>query len=53
MLATILDLITSLLKAIPFFNKWFSRTEAEKNKDIQKKVDEESENMKDTGRPKW
>lgn len=50
---TLLDLITSLLKAIPIFNRWFNKTPVEKKDEVVKDVDKESGKMKDTGRPTW
>ncbi len=50
-MASILDILVGILKAIPFFDKWFTKTPLEKEKEEKKKVDQEHEENKKRGRP--
>ena len=53
MIQSILAGIVALLQAIPFFDKWFSKTATEK---VEKKLDAHRDNINDakkTGRPSW
>jgi hypothetical protein len=51
-MAAILEAILALLKAIPYFDKWFSKSPAEKVADAKDKSREEIDEFKKTGRPK-
>lgn len=51
MIGAILEFLTDLLKAIPFFDKWFTKSTVEKIQDEKRKVDEEHDKNVKAGRP--
>ena len=53
MVQTILALILAVFKSIPYFDKWFSKTPQEKIEEGQAKLDQEQQDLKDSGRPQW
>lgn len=51
MISSIVDLIVQILKSIPFFDKWFTKTELEKENEKKQQVDKEQDSNQNTKRP--
>jgi hypothetical protein len=52
-IGALLEAIVSLIKAIPIFDKWFTKTPTQKIEDGKQAIDHEEHAVKDGGRPKW
>jgi hypothetical protein len=50
-LETILGVLVGVLKAIPYFDKWFTKTPTQKVEEGKEQVREDSDHMAQTGRP--
>ena len=48
---TIINLILEIFKKIPYFDKWLSKTELQKEEEAKQKVDKEHDQNSETGRP--
>lgn len=51
MVTTILEIVNNLLKSIPIFTKWFTKTEIDKENSGKQAVDKEGEANASAGRP--
>ena len=51
MWAAIFEGITALLKAIPYFNRWFTKTPTQKEEEAKQQLREEMDHFRETGRP--
>lgn len=51
MWAAIIEIISGLIKAIPIFDRWFTKTTVEKQKEAQEDIDKEMDKIKNEGRP--
>lgn len=49
----ILEFLVGLVKAIPYFNKWFTKTPTQKVEDAKEQARKEEQEFQDSGRPKW
>ena len=52
-LESILALLVGFFKSIPYFDRWFTKTPTEKVDEIKKDLQEEQNEFKESGRPKW
>ncbi len=52
MLATILEIITGILKAIPIISKWFTKSPTQKVEDLHKDIDEQIDKSKKIRNPR-
>jgi hypothetical protein len=50
-LAAIFEFLVGLVKAVPYIDKWFSKTPTEKVEEGREDVRKETDHMRDTGRP--
>ena len=53
MLASIFEFIVALIKAVPIFDRWFTRTPTEQIEDDKERERKRTEEERKTGRPKW
>ena len=51
--AGIIAAIVALLKAIPYFDKWFTKSPEQKIEDGQKQISDDLDDQAKKGRPKW
>jgi hypothetical protein len=51
MVATIFEFLMGLIKAIPIFNKWFTKTPEQKVEEKKSDLRDEIDQFKETGRP--
>lgn len=53
MIEAILAAIVAIFKAIPYFDRWFTKSAAKKEEDAKKEIRDAIENARKTGRPRW
>lgn len=51
--AAVFEFLVGLVKAVPFFDKWFSKPVTQKVEEAKEKARQEEKEFEETGRPKW